>query len=413
MTSSRSNLAIAPRLAWWALAVAALALTLAALPGYLRAVQAATFLEVPLAERGAWSLPLNVLGALLSLAGALLSLSLAALLFWRRADDPMALFVSVFLLLYAVMMCGPLENLTWLWPGAMDWAFSVGQPLFFTVPVVTLLVLFPNGRPAPPWSVWLLPLSAGLAVLVLFLSPGWVSGDQSPPVVVFEIGLVVCALAGLYAQIDRYRRISTPAEQRQVRWVLYGVCVWGALLLSCGVPWLYLMSLPSGAVVPWWAPVTGIMWNITLIILPLSLAVAVLRYRLYAIDRLIRRTLLFSMLTASLTLIYLAAVGLLQLAFRLLTGQSSPLAIVASTLAIAALFAPLRRRVQSFIDRRLFRTHYDTARTLDQFGAALRDDTSGDLARLAERLEGVIDQTMQPESVWLWLAPPSEPRPEG
>src|SRR5258707_8484055 len=207
-----SNRSLALRLAWWLLALAMAGLTLAALPGYLQAVRANTFLEVPLAASNSWSLLLNGLGALLSLAAAVLSLALAALLFWRRADDPMALFVSAFLLLYAVMMCGPLENLNWLWPGAMDWAFGVGQPLFFTVPVVSLLVLFPNGRPVPRGSVMLLPASLALLLLGLALPAGWVNGIQSPPVIVFEICLVVCALGRLAAQFYRYRRVSAPAE---------------------------------------------------------------------------------------------------------------------------------------------------------------------------------------------------------
>jgi hypothetical protein len=401
------------RVAWWLLAVAMAGHTIASLPGYIQSIRDYSFLEVPLAVPGSWGLALNILGAAISLAAAVLSIALAGLLFWRRSDEPMALFVSVFLLLYAVMIAGPLERLVWLWPGAMAWAFGTAQPLFFTLPVVALLSLFPNGRLVPRWTLILIVASFILAGLVFWLPSGWVQGIQSPLVITFEVGLLICALGGLYAQLYRYRQVSTPAEQRQVRWAMYGLCLWGFLLLLVGGPWLFLMSLPPAAPVPWWTPLVGILWNVALVVLPLSLTIAVLRYRLYAIDRVIRRTLVYSLLTGLLALIYFSTVAVLQVVLRAASGQSSELAIVLSTLAIAALFAPLRLRIQAFIDRRLFRTHYDVARTLAGFGSALREDANGDLGLLARRLETVIDETMQPESVWLWLAPLSESRRDG
>jgi hypothetical protein len=141
-----------------------------------------------------------------------------------------------------------------------------------------------------------------------------------------------------------------------------------------------------------------------LLLFPLSIAIGILRYQLFDIHVLINRTLVYGALTGVLALVYYSSVVLLQQAFRLLTGQSSDLAIVASTLAIAALFSPLRRRVQAFIDRRFYRRKYDTAQTLAAFSATLRDEV--DLHRLTDSLLAVVEETMQPAHVSLWLRGP-------
>jgi hypothetical protein len=144
--------------------------------------------------------------------------------------------------------------------------------------------------------------------------------------------------------------------------------------------------------------------------IPTAVGVAILRYRLYDVDFIINRALVYGTLTATLGLVYVGGVISLQAAFRVLTGQESTLAVVASTLAIAALFGPLRRLVQGFVDRRFYRSKYDAAKTLAAFNARLREET--DLATLGRDLVGVARSTVQPKHVSLWLRPDTAPQPE-
>jgi hypothetical protein len=205
----------------------------------------------------------------------------------------------------------------------------------------------------------------------------------------------------MYAQIYRYRYVSTPTERQQTKWVLFGVLLWLLLMAMLSVPYSIELSLHSGSPLPWWTAVGGTGWSLTLTIVPLSLSIAILRYRLYEIDLLINRTLVYGTLTATLVGLYFGGIVVLQRVFVVLAGHESTLAVVASTLVIAALFNPLRRSIQAFIDRRFYRRKYDAAKTLEVFSAKLRDET--DLEALNNELVGVVKETMQPAYVSLWL----------
>jgi hypothetical protein len=153
----------------------------------------------------------------------------------------------------------------------------------------------------------------------------------------------------------------------------------------------------------WWLNLLTYAVLASFTIVPIAVGFAVLRYRLYEIDIIINRALVYGLLTAMLVAIYVASVVGLQAAFRTLTGQESTLAVVASTLAIAALFNPLRRRVQAFVDRRFYRRKYDAAKTLASFNSRLREET--DLDALRDDVIGVIQETVQPTHASLWLLP--------
>ena len=207
--------------------------------------------------------------------------------------------------------------------------------------------------------------------------------------------------AALYSQMYRYRHVSTPLERQQTKWVVYGIALWLLLMLLSSIPYYYLLNLPPGSPSPWWVPFTAWVWFFSLAILPISLTIAVMRYRLYDIDILINRGLVYGSLTVMLALVYFGSVVVLQSLFRSLSGQQAPIAIVVSTLIIAALFQPLRQRSQAFVDRRFYRRKYDTEKTLEAFAVTVRDEV--DLNKLNETLLNVAVDTMQPTDVSLWL----------
>jgi hypothetical protein len=201
---------------------------------------------------------------------------------------------------------------------------------------------------------------------------------------------LVALLLALVSMIVRFRR-SIGVERQQLKWIVYaGAVAAGGFALT-----LFLSGPLANAVF--------VIAFLAFIGVPAAAGVAIMRYRLYEIDLVINRTLVYGSLTALLALVYVGSVVLLQSIFRALTGQESQLAVVASTLVIAALFNPLRRRIQAFIDRRFYRRKYDAARTLAAFGARLRDEV--DLETLADDMVGVVQDTMQPEHVSLWLRP--------
>jgi hypothetical protein len=206
-------------------------------------------------------------------------------------------------------------------------------------------------------------------------------------------GSIVAAgsmVASAVSLIVRLRRAGS-VERQQIKWLAYG----GAVVVgTLGV---------GGLITLWSVPVSIVVMSVSLLGLPVFTGIAIVRHRLYDIDVLINRTLVYGTLTATLVALYVAGVVFLQYVFRTLTGGESQLAIVASTLAIAALFEPLRRRVQEFIDRRFYRRKYDARKTLEAFSSKLRDET--DLGTLNDDLVGVVRDTMQPAHASLWLRP--------
>jgi hypothetical protein len=383
------------RAAWVIIATLALGLFLASIPGYVSNVLTlgqADWMGAPVEAPAGLVFVLDLLGVLASSAAALVCLTLAVVLFWRRSDDWMVMFISSYLLLYGTIQAGPLEWAEAFYPGWPSLAIDVVQPLFLTAPTIALFVLFPDGRLVPRWTRWLILLSIPLSVAMIYQPPAYTWA---------LVGMIV--IGAVYAQIYRYRHVSTPTERQQTKWVLFGFLLWLVLIGILGVPYSIEMSLPAGSPLPWWTLVSSAGWWVALTIVPLSLSIGVLRYRLYDIDVLINLTLVYGSLTATLVALYFGGIVVLQRVFVILTGQQSTLAVVASTLAIAALFVPLRRRIQSLIDRRFYRRKYDARKTLEAFSAKLREET--DLGALNSELVGVVRETMQPAHVSLWLRP--------
>ena len=260
-----------------------------------------------------------------------------------------------------------------------------------------LMLLFPTGRlPSPRWRflAWTAGVSGAvlIALSFFFISPDQAGGLVSVVAVVVASALVVSVFLSALSLVVRYRQ-ADGVERQQVRWlagaaVLIGVYIVGGLI---GLDWL----LGEGV------------WNLINAAanagLYAAVGVAILRYRLYEIDIIINRTLVYGPLTVVLVALYFGSVVLLQRAFVVLTGEQSTLAVVASTLLIAAMFNPLRRRIQFFIDRSFYRRKYDARKTTEAFSAKLRDET--DLDALNDELVGVVKQTMQPTQVSLWLRP--------
>jgi hypothetical protein len=300
--------------------------------------------------------------------------------------------------------------------GIWLWVPAVG--LFATY----LFLLFPDGRlPSRRWRplAW---LSGTLIVLLSVgfgLDPGPVSslpGEIRNPFGLEELPwlsnaanigfplLALCILASVVSLVLRYRR-SRGEEREQIKWIVFAASVVGLLFLI-GI----VIPLSYGSEPPLWYELLEVLTVLSYAGVPIAVGFAVLKYRLYDIDLLINRALVYGSLTVLLALVYFGGVATTQALFRALTGQEEQpqFAIVASTLVIAAMFNPLRRRIQSFIDRRFYRRRYDAAKTLEAFSAKLRDET--DLDALSDDLVGVVRETMQPAHVSLWLRPDTAPR---
>jgi len=217
----------------------------------------------------------------------------------------------------------------------------------------------------------------------------------------FLMSIGVCAIL-VVVQWYRYQRVSSPLERQQTKWVVFGFAVFIISDLIGIVPFLLfpVTASPDSLYLPAYAAVEGIL----VLFIPLSFGFAMLRSQLWEIDVFINRTLVYGILTASLALIYIGLIFGLQALLGGLISQNNSVAIVLSTLAIVALFQPLRRRIQRTIDRRFFRSKYDAAKTLATFSATLRNEV--DLEQLGEQLLAVVQETMQPSHVSLWLRPP-------
>jgi hypothetical protein len=276
------------------------------------------------------------------------------------------------------------------------WLAGIGWLAGVALLLLVFPFLFPDGRlPGRGWRplflAILLYVAAVLGVSLVaplfsrqYLDPVEIERLLSPLFLAFPF----LALLGVVSLVVRYRRADTETRQ-QMKW----------LLLTIGAPIVAFLALTlvEDALN---TSYSNTVWGLLYLMIPLGLGISLLRYKLFDVDTVIRKTAVYTILTLLLALVYFGVVILLQWLLSPFTGESTPI-IVLSTLLIAALFLPLRRRVQTFIDRRFYRQKYDAQKVLEQFAATIRDET--DLDALTTELARVIQETMQPESVSIWL----------
>jgi hypothetical protein len=327
--------------------------------------------------------------------------AVGAVLFWRASAHPVALLASLTLVLFPTtfsVSASPLGLLP-------QWFVLFGNSLaFLSIMCVGLFFcVFPSGRFAPRWTRWLLLAWAAYWACFYSLPNTFVLTAPS-------FAIQVCLAIGVVAaQVYRYRCVSTPAQRQQTKWVVLGTALaFGGYQATFLVVAVFPTSVFAISLLANDLGYIGstLFWPF----LPLSIGIALLRYRLFDIDVIIRRTLLYGSLTALLGALYFGMVVGVQTVVGAVDPQAAqfPVIIVATTLLIAAVFTPLRQRIQNVIDRRFYRAKYDAARTLEAFATSLRTET--DLAELSEQLMTVVQETMQPASVSLWLAAPGRPR---
>lgn len=332
----------------------------------------------------------------LTLASMLLACTMSSLLAWRKPRDWLALLVALMLIMFGtanIISAPELSHSAWHFPAML---FTILH--FVTVFLVGSLI--PTGRFVPRWTCWLVPTWVLWRLILLFF-PTLPSADLLNTLIWLS-GLACIMVALIY----RYQRMSSPIQRQQLKWIVFGGSATILIVLVTHLPPLLFPALSR----------TGSLYALflaainMLVLLPLifCFAIAILCSRLWEIDVIINRTLVYGTLTGTLALLYFGLVIGLSALLQGIISHDSGVAIVISTLAIAALFQPLRHRMQRTIDRRFYRRKYNATQTLAAFSATLRHEV--DLDQLREALLAVVQETMQPSHVSLWLRPTAPDR---
>ena len=326
---------------------------------------------------------------------SVLWLGFAVFVFWKKFTHIAGLLLAF------ILVCSGLFLLSLISQSSV--MFYTGQANFrnllsiiLCIPTFFFFFMFPNGRFVPKWSKFI----PWLVILALLLSIAMSSAKAEVLNLIFTCMLLLWALTGAFSQIYRYRFIATPLEKRQIKWAFYGMMTIAFVVFNWAI--LFEAFSPAPSVFRFFL-YTGyfLIHYMLLLFVPVSFVIAVMRYRFWDIDVLIRRTLIYGLLSASLAILYFGMIITSQNMFRSLTGQDSQLVIVLSTLAISALFTPLRRVIQNLIDRRFYRQKYDAENVLAEFALKARNEV--ELNSLTKELTEVIKKTMQPTHLALWI----------
>jgi hypothetical protein len=343
-----------------------------------------------MAELGGLPARVAVLRVVPMVVNLLVSGSMALLMLLRRGNSWFGLFAA-FVFLLGAQGGGALKSLMGVVPGVSAW-YDFVSPFSWQFFFIFLMV-FPDGRFVPHWTRWTL-----IGWVIINLLPESMAGYM-PIITVLPLPLVIIAVG---SQIYRYFRQADAIQRQQTKWFVFALVLIFLVLLALALPNVFIEPPAEGSGAALLRSL--IMRAITQAapaLMPLAVGIAIMRYRLWDIDIIVRRTLLYGGLTALLALVYLGSVLLLQTMFGRAVGEQSPIIIVLSTLLIAALFSPLRRRLQELIDRRFFRRKYDATQVLADFAETARDET--DAGALSGELVHVVEETMRPERVSVWL----------
>jgi hypothetical protein len=335
---------------------------------------------------------------------ALIFITIGGLIFWKASGYPMAILVSAAFITVSIGTPLPealmMSNPAWRWPVLLLRVLGIGLMILF-------LFLFPDGRFVPRWSRWL-GLFTGLYLATWLIFPSLV-----PPVAVLAevnsgaaarsyVPLALLVIVAVWGQIYRYRNVSDTVQRQQTKWVAVGIV--GFVVIESVSLILFALSPVArqpGSDRLLFVLVFGPILLAGVTLIPITVALAILRYRLWDISVIVRRTLLYTLLTTILAIAYFIIVTVLQGIFSAVSDQQSPIVIVISTLIIAALFTPLRRAVQEFLDRQFYRRKYDADRILATFAQTARDEV--DLERLVATLLAAVSEAMEPEQASLWI----------
>ncbi len=326
----------------------------------------------------------------LTLFQALILLGVGGLLFWRKSGEPLCLAASF---VFVTIGLWPFFT-TSTYPPAV--AFAHISATYILPLEGYFLVTFPDSRFVPRWS-WLLVVLWVVQTIVFQIPGPFNILSWPPPLFAAELLLTYGGTVGV--QIYRYVRVSSYSQRQQTKWLVFGLA--GAMVLSLLYNLIGSLFPGLGAPDSPFQLVSGTITSFIFLIAPLSVGIAIQRSRLWDIDVLIRRTLVYGTLTVMLALVYFGLVIGGQHLLVSLLGQSNAVVLVISTLIVAALFEPLRQRIQRTVDRRFYRSKYDAAKIVAAFNATLRNEV--DLDQLREHLLAVVQETMQPAHVSLWL----------